>query len=145
ASVTVQAAHGLSPDEVDKLVLESVEHAREDFTTRQLVEFKNKGEADVRYTRKMLAETGDRLTAAEQVQIKSAIERVESAIAMDDLGALGPAVGALQEATTRLATEGLNAVIKQVLAGKTEAELKAGKLERMNWARSTTGPEFHKH
>ncbi|HKA07237.1 MAG TPA: molecular chaperone DnaK [Gemmataceae bacterium] len=128
ASVTVQAAHGLSPDEVDKLVLESVEHAREDFTTRQLVEFKNKGEADVRYTRKMLAETGDRLTAAEQVQIKSAIERVESAIAMDDLGALGPAVGALQEATTRLATEGLNAVIKQVLAGKTEAELKAGKL-----------------
>src|SRR5262249_51270666 len=127
ASVTVQAAHGLSPDEVDKLVLESVEHAREDFTTRQLVEFKNKGEADVRYTRKMLAETGDRLTAAEQVQIKSAIERVESAIAMDDLGALGPAVGALQEATTRLATEGLNAVIKQVLAGKTEAELKAGK------------------
>jgi hypothetical protein len=76
----------------------------------------------------MLAEVGDRLTAAEQEQIKSAIERVESAIAVEDLGAMRPAVAALQEATSRLATEGLNAVVQQVLAGKTEAELKAGKL-----------------
>jgi molecular chaperone DnaK (HSP70) len=128
ASVTVQAAHGLSPDEVDKLVLESVEHAREDFAARQLVEFKNKGEADVRYTRKMLAEAGDRLTAAEHERINSAIQRVESAIAAEDVGALRPAVAALQEATSRLATEGLNAVVQQVLAGKTEAELKAGNL-----------------
>jgi len=128
ASVTVQAAHGLSPDEVDKLVLESVEHAREDFAARQFVEFKNKGDADVRYTQKMLAEAGDRLMVAEQERIKSAIQGVEAAIAAEDLGALRPAVAALQEATSRLATEGLNAVVQQVLAGKTEAELKAGKL-----------------
>ena len=50
ASVTVQPAHGLSPDEVEKLVLESVEHAHEDFTARRLIELRNKGEADVRYT-----------------------------------------------------------------------------------------------
>jgi molecular chaperone DnaK (HSP70) len=128
SSVTVQAAHGLSPDEVDKLVLESVEHAHDDFAARQLVEFKNKGEADVRYTRKMLADAGDRLTAGERERIESAIQSVETAIAAKDLTALRPAVSVLQDATTRLATEGLNAVVKQVLSGKTEAELKAGKL-----------------
>jgi len=128
AGVTVQAAHGLSPDEVDRLVLESVEHAHDDFAARQFVEFKNKGEADVRHTRKMLAEAGDGLSAAERKQIELAIHDVEAAISRKDLTALRPAVGALQHATTRLATEGLNAVVKQVLSGKTEAELKAGKL-----------------
>jgi len=128
AGVTVQAAHGLSPDEVDKLVLESVEHAHGDFAARQFVEFKNKGEADVRHTRKMLADASDRLSAAERERIESAIRDVESAIAAKDLTALRPAVGTLQSATTRLATEGLNAVVKQVLSGKTEAELKGGKL-----------------
>jgi molecular chaperone DnaK (HSP70) len=128
ASVTVQAAHGLSPDEVDELVLESVEHAHEDFAVRQLVELRNKGQTDVRHTRRMLAEAGDRLTAAERNRIDAAVAAVEAAIAAQNLGALRPAVGALQEATTGLATEGLNAVVKRVLAGKTEAEMKAGKL-----------------
>jgi Molecular chaperone len=41
ASVTVQAAHGLSQDEVDRLVIESVEHAHEDFTVARFISLKN--------------------------------------------------------------------------------------------------------
>src|SRR4029077_11324152 len=72
ASVTVQAAHGLSPDEVDQLVLESVEHAHDDFRARQLIEFKTKGAADVGYTERMLAEVGDRIPGDERQAIETA-------------------------------------------------------------------------
>src|SRR5947209_8443564 len=46
AKVTVQATHGLSQDEVERMVLESVEHAREDFHARRFIELKNKADAD---------------------------------------------------------------------------------------------------
>ena len=54
-AVTVQPAHGLTPDEVESLVAESVAHASEDFTARRLIELRNKGEADLRHTEKALA------------------------------------------------------------------------------------------
>ena len=44
AQVTVRPAHGLTRDEVDQLVLESIEHAEEDFTARRLIELRNKAE-----------------------------------------------------------------------------------------------------
>ncbi len=44
AQVTVQPAPRLTRDEVDQLVLESVEHAEADFTTRRLIELRNKAD-----------------------------------------------------------------------------------------------------
>src|SRR5437588_8912824 len=40
--VTVQPSHGLTQDEVENRVLESVEHARADFQARRFIELKNK-------------------------------------------------------------------------------------------------------
>ena len=45
-TVTVQAAHGLNQDEVERLVLESVEHAHADFTARRLIEPRNKADSE---------------------------------------------------------------------------------------------------
>jgi len=128
ASVTVQAAHGLSPDEVDRLVLESVEHAQADFTTRQLVEFRNKAESDLRHTAKMLAEAGDRLTTDQRQQVESATGAVRNALTRDDLDALRRSVEGLRIATVPLAEEAMNAVVRKVLTGRTETELAAGEL-----------------
>jgi Fe-S protein assembly chaperone HscA len=128
SSVTVQAAHGLSPAEVDQLVLESVEHAPDDFRARQLIEFKNKGAADVGYTERMLAEVGDRIPADERQAIETAVAAVRAAAGADDLDALRPAVAALGRATAHLAEEGMNTVVKKALAGKTGDQLRAGEL-----------------
>ena len=57
--MTVQPAHGLTQDEVEQLVLESVEHAHADFTARRLIELRNKADADLRHTEKGLAAAGD--------------------------------------------------------------------------------------
>ena len=72
AEVTVQAAHGLSTDEVDKLVMDSVANAHADFTARRLIEFRNKATADLKHTDKALAEAGDGLTLDQRQSVFAA-------------------------------------------------------------------------
>jgi molecular chaperone DnaK len=128
ASVTVQAAHGLTSDEVDRLVLESVEHAQADFTSRQIVEFRNKAESDLRHTAKMLVEAGDRLTPEQRQRIESATSAVKAAISAEDVDALRRSVDQLREVTAPLAEEVMNAVVRKALTGRRETDLEAGEL-----------------
>ena len=123
AQVQVTAGHGLSPADVERLVLESVEHAHADFATRQFVELKNKADADLRHTAKGLAAAGDSLAADERTAIDAATTRLQAAMAGSNLAALRQALDAFGAATQPLAERLMNAAVKATLAGKTEAEL----------------------
>ncbi len=123
SSVTVQAAHGLSPDEVDRLVLDSVEHAHADFTTRQLIEFQNKGTADLKHTEKALAEAGEVLSDADRTAIDAAITELRTALAGTDVDALRRTVATLGTVTRPLAEARMNAVVKKALGGRLEADV----------------------
>jgi molecular chaperone DnaK (HSP70) len=123
ASVTVQPAHGLSRDEVEQLVLDSVTHAHADFAARRLIELKNKADADLRHTEKALARPGIDLTAAERARIAAAQATVRSQLAGTDPDALHAALDELGAATARLAEQVMNAVLTATLAGKRESEI----------------------
>src|SRR5437879_5255865 len=75
AKVTVQPSHGLSDEEVERLVLESVEHAREDFNARRLIELRNKADAEVRHTEKALAAEGANLPPGQREAVEAAASR----------------------------------------------------------------------
>jgi Fe-S protein assembly chaperone HscA len=118
ASVTVQAAHGLSQEEVDQMVLESVAHAQEDFTTRRLIEFRRKGTEDLRHTRKGLESAGMGLTAEQRSTIDAAVADVEKGITGNDVDALQKAVAHLGKVTQPLAELVMNVVVQQSLKGQ---------------------------
>jgi molecular chaperone DnaK len=122
-SVTVQPSHGLTQDEVEQLVLESVEHAHEDFTTRRLIELRNKADADLRHTEKALAQAGDQLSAGQRQQVEEARKRLRLAMRGDDVDALQKAVGAFGDATLPLAQIVMDQVVTATLRGKGEKEL----------------------
>jgi Fe-S protein assembly chaperone HscA len=128
ATVTVQPAHGLTRDEVDRLVSESIEHARDDFTARRLIELRNKGEADLRHTDKALAQAGHRLTTDERQRIDAAAAALKAAIAGSDLPPLQGAIDAFAAATNTLATLVMNEVLRQSLGGGTADKLDPGRL-----------------
>jgi molecular chaperone DnaK (HSP70) len=109
-------------------VLDCVEHAHEDYTARRRIEFRNKGEADLRHTQKALAEAGDQLTPDERTAVDRAIADLRTALAGTDVDALQRAVAGLGTATRPLAEARMNAVVKTALAGKTETDLKRGEL-----------------
>jgi molecular chaperone DnaK len=123
ASIQVKAAHGLTQDEVERLVLESVEHAHEDFTTRRLIELRNKAEADLRHTEKALAALSTEVTPDERQQVEAAAAKLREAIAGTDVDALQRAVDAFGHVTAPLAERQMNAAVKKLLAGKREDEI----------------------
>lgn len=126
ASVTVQAAHGLNQDEVDRMVLESVEHAHADYTAARFVTQQNKAIADLKHTDKALGDAGHLLTDAQRAAIEAAKSSVQTAMAGGEVDPLVSAIAQLGEATRELAELRMNAVVKQALAGKSEAEIKIG-------------------
>jgi molecular chaperone DnaK len=123
ASVEVKAAHGLSQEEVERLVLDSVAHAHEDFTARRFVELKNKADADLRHTERALQHVGDRLDPARRVKVDAAAAALRTAITGTDVQALGRAVDAFGDATAPLAELLMNTAVKGLLSGKTEGQI----------------------
>jgi molecular chaperone DnaK (HSP70) len=123
ASVSVQPAHGLSPDEVEKLVVDSVENAHEDFNARRLVELRNKADADLRHTQRALAQAGDRLSAEQRRLIDAARTNLQDAMAGSDVDALFKAAAVFGDATLPLAEMLMNAVVNSALKGKESAHL----------------------
>lgn len=123
ASVEVKAAHGLTQDEVERLVLESVDHAHADFEARRFIEFKNKADADLRHTAKALAQAGGKLTEDQRARIEATRIELERAMAGASAAELHRAVDEFGAATTPLAELLMNAAAEQLLKGTTESDM----------------------
>jgi Fe-S protein assembly chaperone HscA len=123
ARVEVKAAHGLSQDEVEALVLESVEHAHADFAARLLIERRNKADADLRHAEKALATLGDRVPADERAAVEAAAVTLRTAMAGTDAAALDRAGKAFEAASAPLAERLMNANVAALLAGKRESDV----------------------
>jgi Fe-S protein assembly chaperone HscA len=126
--VTVQPSHGLTPDEVEDLVLESIEHARDDFQARRFIELKNKADGDLRHTDKGLQAPGVTLTGEQRRRIEAAAVVVRQAMAADNGDRLQAALDELNAATLPLAEQLMNAVVQATLKGKRMEEVDEKKL-----------------
>jgi molecular chaperone DnaK len=125
ATVEVKAAHGLSQTEVERLVLDSVDHAHADFAARRRIEFHRKGESELDHAAKALAAHGDKLTADQLSAVNFASAALRTAMAGEDVEALHSAIDAFGKATAPLAELQMNAVTAALLKGKTESEVAA--------------------
>ena len=118
AIIEVKASHGLSQDEVEQLVLESVDHAHADFSARRFIEYKNKADADLRHTAKALDQAGAELTPEQRLRIDAATVTIRAAMAGTDADDLHRAVDAFGAATLPLAELLMNATAKKLLRGQ---------------------------
>ena len=128
AKVTVQAGHGLSRDEVERLVGESIDNAEADFTARRLIELRNKAEVDIRHTEKALSQVGEALAAVERESIGHATATLRSAMAGSDLVSLQQALTDFAAATNHLAQIQMNEVLRRTLQGESAEQLDADKI-----------------
>jgi molecular chaperone DnaK (HSP70) len=120
----VQPSHGLTEEEVERLVLESIDHAREDFNARRFIELKTKAEGDLRHTEKGLALEGANLSPEQRQRIDAAVAWTHQAMQGDSPDPLHEALDELNKATIPLAERLMNAV--------TNAALKDRKLEEIS-------------
>ncbi len=78
--ITITASSGLSKDEVEKLRRDAESHAADDAKRREEAETKNRAEATVYETEKLLKEHGSKVSADKKGAVESALGRLKDAI-----------------------------------------------------------------
>src|SRR5437868_4229681 len=83
-SVEVKPSYGLSDEQIEKMLMDSMEFAEEDLRKRQLVEARTEADTVLRASEKALAERGELVGEDERQQIRRAIGELREAVAGDD-------------------------------------------------------------
>ena len=123
-AIDVTPSYGLTDEEVERMLIDSFEHAEADFDARLLIDARNEAESVVMATEKSLRRTdfetlvGSDVSAAERAAIDAALAELKQAIAGTDRDTIGRLTHALNDATRHLAEVMMNRSLKEALAGK---------------------------
>lgn len=128
AEVTVTPSHGLTQNEVEDLVLESFEHAREDHNARRFIELVQKSTSLASHTRRVMDSADVMVTPEERASILLALTAIDLAKESVDGDRLNEAINSLNEATQTLAARLMDAAATQALRDKRMAEISASNL-----------------
>jgi molecular chaperone HscA len=118
ASVTVKPSYGLADADIERMLRDSVDHAKEDVHARALAEQRVDGQRLIEATRAALAADEKLLTAEEKSEIEKAVAALESLIGGKDHRQIKKAVEALNHATEEFAGRRMDEGIKRALAGR---------------------------
>ena len=121
-TIEVQPSYGLNDAEVEKMLEESIEHAEQDFTERQLIEARTEGEQIVRATKKSLAlidaEGPKEMPEIERLAVDAALAALRGAMVGNDYKNIRERIEELNQATLPLAERLMNRAVSSALAGK---------------------------
>ena len=115
--ITITSSSGLSKDQVEQMTKEAELHAEEDRRAKEEIELKNRADAMVYSTEKMLKENRDKVPDADAKAIDEALEEAKKAIQAGDSSKITAAVDRLTQASHKLA----EAMYKQAGAGASQA------------------------
>jgi molecular chaperone HscA len=125
ASVSVKPSYGLADGDIERMLRDSYEHARDDMRARALNEHRVDAQRLLDATRAALGEDGSLLNADELTDIEAKIQKLESALGGADPRAIRAASDALNRATEEFAARRMNASLRRALAGRSVANLDA--------------------
>ncbi|HZZ85803.1 MAG TPA: Fe-S protein assembly chaperone HscA [Anaeromyxobacteraceae bacterium] len=115
--VQVKATYGLSEEEVEAMLVESIEHAEEDVTERFLVEWRVEGERIVAALETAFQVDGELLSPDEKAPIDERIEGLRQAMAGRDYLAIKAWIESLDAASKEFAERRMNKHIGKAMAG----------------------------
>jgi len=123
ASVRVKPSYGLEDADIERMLRDSYEHARDDMHARALAEHRVDGERLLDATRAALAADGELLSSHERGEIEQAIASLRAVIGGADHRAIKQASDALNRATEEFAARRMDANVRRALAGRNIANL----------------------
>jgi molecular chaperone HscA len=121
-SITVKPSHGLTDEEVERMLLDSIDYAEQDIQVRQLREQRVEAERVLMDAAKQLGEHGALLEDGERAAIEGAMARVRELAQGEDSHALKEAIHALDELSRPFVERVMNQALSQVVAGHSVEE-----------------------
>jgi Fe-S protein assembly chaperone HscA len=120
AKIEVKPTYGLTDEQVESMILDSFDHAEEDFAKRLLIEARNEAETILSAVeRAPRSPAWAQLTGEEQAVVAAARGRLEEMLRGEDAKAIRDATLALDQATRRFAELMMEAAVSSAITGKT--------------------------
>jgi molecular chaperone DnaK len=123
ASIEVVPSHGLTSEEVERMLLESVDKAEEDLHARRMIDLRTSGEVLVRATERSIETLGSRLPDALIADVRASVEEVRRALEGSDPAVAQAAVDRLGAVTLPIAEMQMNDFARHVLQGRKLSEI----------------------
>jgi Fe-S protein assembly chaperone HscA len=128
-TIEVKPSYGLTDEEVERMLLDSFEHAEADFEARLLIEARNEAETVIQATEKSLRasdfaeiETAE-LAPGERQKIESVLSGLKLVLNATDRETIQKWTQALNDATRHLAEVMMNRSVSAALSGKNVNEM----------------------
>jgi len=123
-TVEVKPSYGLTDEEVERMLMDSFEHAEADFAARLLIDARNEAESVIQATEKSLRASdidqieNDELAPGERKKIESVLAGLKMVLNSSDRETIQKWTHALNDATRHLAEVMMNRSVKAALAGR---------------------------
>jgi molecular chaperone DnaK (HSP70) len=120
AKIEVKPTYGLTDEQVESMILDSFDHAEEDFAKRLLIEARNEAETILAAVERAPQSPAWAQLANEEVDaISAARDRLQTIKLGDDAKAIRDTTLALDQATRRFAELMMDAAVTTAIRGKT--------------------------
>jgi molecular chaperone DnaK (HSP70) len=120
AQIEVKPTYGLTDQQVESMILDSFDHAEEDFAKRLVIEVRNEAETILAAVERAPRNPmWKELTDEERAAIARARERLIAVKQGDDLADLSEAIMALDQATRHFAELMMDLAVSSAIRGKT--------------------------
>jgi molecular chaperone HscA len=123
-TIEVKPSYGLTDQEVERMLIESFEHAEADFEARLLIDARNEAEAVIQATEKVLRRPDfaslvvEQLEPGERERIDGALADLKAVITGSERAVIQEKTHALNHATQHLAEVTMNRSVREALAGR---------------------------
>ncbi len=117
-SIEVQPQYGLTDEDVERMLLESMTHAKEDMENRALTEAKTEAEQLLQTTEKFIHKNFTELTAKEISSTSLAMQALQLSLDMNDKNLIQAKTEELNEISRPYAERIMDNAVGQAMAGK---------------------------
>lgn len=126
-SVEIKPSYGLTDEQIEKMLLDSLEFAEEDIQRRQVIEARNEAASVVSAARKALDQrAADLITEEEQASIRDAIDALEGAMKSEDHRLIRERTKLLDDASRNLAELIMDGAVLAALKDRNADEVTGG-------------------
>ncbi|MFC5269062.1 Fe-S protein assembly chaperone HscA [Adhaeribacter terreus] len=117
-TVEVKPQYGLTDEQVETMLMDSITHAKEDVSTRMLIEAKTTAEQMLYQVENFLKKNAEHLTAEEVSITRANVEKLRATLPAGTKDEILKVVDELEEQTSPFAERVMQISIKKAMAGK---------------------------
>jgi molecular chaperone DnaK len=103
-AMQITPSSGLSPEEIDRLIMEAETSTETDRQSKQLILQRNRLDTLIKNTQKAMSEFARSLSTEQQQEINAVLDEAEAVVESDDLSALERALSKVEDSANQLTT-----------------------------------------